>query len=400
MKFKAAIFILLIVTFPDPLSAQLNHFIYLQTEGKQPFYAKIDKKVFSSSASGYLIIPKLKDGGYNVTIGFPKGQIDEQIFLCTVNSKDAGYLVKKFGDKGWGLFNMQTLDVVMAGGSKSETAKTTAKADEFSSLLSAVVNDPSIKQPEKPVTEAKEIKTLPKQEEKPAAVVSPTTSVIIKSKEIKTNTGVEAVYIDITADRQDTVIVLITDEPEDRKEENKPDAVGNKESNDTQKDAEEKMTSLSPDLDKAQKEKKEETEIRETGNDKKDTVMEEKKFLPVEMKAQPHVDSSAVKTDIAMVNSDCKAYASEEDFLKLRKKMASEGTDEEMIAVAQKFLKSKCYSTDQIKNLSVLFLNEEGKYKFFDAAYPFVSDSSNFHILENQLKDTYYISRFKAMIRH
>jgi hypothetical protein len=397
MKFKAAIFILLIITIPVLLSAQLNHFIYLQTEGKQPFYAKIDKKVFSSSASGYVIIPKLKDGGYNVTIGFPKGEIGEQIFLCTVNSKDAGYLVKKFGDKGWGLFNMQTLDVVMAGSSNSETAKTTAKADEFSSLLSEVVNDPSIKQPEKPITEAKEIKTSPKQEEKPAAVVASTKSVIIKSKQITTDIGVEAVYIDITDGKQDTVTVLIPVEPEDRKEENKPSTAG---SNDTQKNAEEKMTSLNPDLDKAQNEKKEETETRETGNDKKDTVMEEKKFLPVEMKAQPHVDSSAVKTDIAMVNSDCKAYASEEDFLKLRKKMASEGTEEEMMAVAQKFLKSKCYSTDQIKNLSVLFLNEEGKYKFFDAAYPFVSDSSNFHILENQLKDTYYISRFKAMIRH
>lgn len=399
MKFKAAIFILLIITLPVFLSAQLNHFIYLQTEGKQPFYAKIDKKVFSSSAAGYLIIPKLKDGRYNVTIGFPKGEIDEQTFLCTVNSKDAGYLVKKFGDKGWGLFNLQTLDVVMAGGSHTEAAKTTAKADEFSSLLSEVVNDPSIKQPEKPITEAKEIKNLPEQADKPAAVVSPIKSVIIKSKEIATNIGVEAMYIDITADSRDTVIVIITDEPEGSHEANKPLAIMNNGRSNTQNDTEEKMTSLNRDLDKPQKEK-EETETNETGNYKKDTVMEEKKFLPVDMKAQPPADSSAVKTDIAMVNSDCKAYASEEDFLKLRKKMASEGTEEGMIAVARKSLKSKCYSTDQIKNLSVLFLNDEGKYKFFDAAYAFVSDSSNFYMLENQLKDAYYISRFKAMIRH
>jgi hypothetical protein len=71
-----------------------------------------------------------------------------------------------------------------------------------------------------------------------------------------------------------------------------------------------------------------------------------------------------------------------------------------MLTAAKKVLKAKCFTTDQIKNLGVLFLTDEGKYKFFDLAYPFVSDSYNFKSLELQLKEAYYIERFKAMIRH
>src|SRR5450432_1477878 len=100
------------------LKAQQNHFIYIQTENKQPFYVKLDKKLYSSSASGYLVVPKLKDGTYNLAIGFPKGEWTEQNMLCTINNNDIGYLLKNFESKGWGLFNLQTLAVIMASDSE------------------------------------------------------------------------------------------------------------------------------------------------------------------------------------------------------------------------------------------------------------------------------------------
>ena len=69
-----------------------------------------------------------------------------------------------------------------------------------------------------------------------------------------------------------------------------------------------------------------------------------------------------------------------------------------MIAEAKKVFKTKCFSTLQIKNLSALFLTDESKYKFFDAAYQYVSDLENFSTLQSELKDEYFINRFKAMI--
>jgi hypothetical protein len=80
--------------------------------------------------------------------------------------------------------------------------------------------------------------------------------------------------------------------------------------------------------------------------------------------------------------------------------MAEADNADEMISRAKKIFKTKCFTTEQVKNLSVLFLKDEGKYNFFDTAYPFASDSQNYVSLQSQLTDTYYIDRFKVMIRH
>lgn len=137
------------------------------------------------------------------------------------------------------------------------------------------------------------------------------------------------------------------------------------------------------------------------------SVREEKKMLdiPVEVKKPeesttmpPPVDTIInVKTPAA---SRCGEIAAEADFYKLRKQMAAVESDDEMIAEAKKYFKEKCFATSQIKNLSTLFLTDEGKYKFFDAAYNFATDAGNFPSLQSELKDEYYINRFRAMLRN
>ncbi len=79
--------------------------------------------------------------------------------------------------------------------------------------------------------------------------------------------------------------------------------------------------------------------------------------------------------------------------------MAAESSDDGMVDEAKKIFKSKCFTTAQLKNLSTLFLNDAGKYKFLDMAYTYVSDQENFSSLSAELKDEYYINRFKAMLR-
>ena len=100
-----------------------------------------------------------------------------------------------------------------------------------------------------------------------------------------------------------------------------------------------------------------------------------------------------------ITNSDCRDLASEYDVDKLRVRMLGEKDADGQVTEARKTFKSKCFSTTQIKSLSTLFRTDEGKYKLFDAAYPFVSDSNNFKDLISLLSDEYYINRFKAMVR-
>ena len=381
----------LLVFFSIGLSAQQNHFIYLQTENKQPFYVKLDKKLLSSSASGYLIIPKLTDGSYRFTIGFPKNEWPEQSITCTINKKDAGYILKDFGNKGWGLFNLQTLDVVMLDKKITDntTLATAGKTDDFSNTLSKVVNDPSIikKEEVKPVIKLEEIKLVG--EIKKEEPVKPVTQI---TKLLSSNgaEGTEMIYIDVVNGRPDTVWLVIPLEkdtlvtpPEKKIEEPKPEAKKEEVKNSDAKFIDVTLPTPNAKMDN-------------TATQSAPIIINEKKADVV--KAPENSKEDIIKP--VMLNSDCKSFAAEEDFLKLRKKMAAENNDDEMVAIAKKIFKSKCFTTDQVKNLSVLFLKDEGKYKFFDAAYPFVSDSYNFDSLETQLTDIYFINRFKVMLKH
>ena len=143
-------------------SAQQNHFLYFQTENKQPFYIKLDNKILTSSSSGYLILSKLKDGDYAIKFGSIKNEWPEQTINYKLN-KDAGYIFKNFGEKGWGLFNLQSLDIIMAGNdiSNNNTPAQEVKDDDFSKMLANVVNDSTIK--EKDIVIKEEIKQTPKE---------------------------------------------------------------------------------------------------------------------------------------------------------------------------------------------------------------------------------------------
>ena len=429
MLFIRSLTVSFLVFFSFGLTAQQNHFIYFQTENKQPFYVKLDKKLLSSSASGYLIVPKLQDGAYTLTIGFPKNIWPEQNITCSINKKDDGYLLKNFGDKGWGLFNLQTLEVVMATqkAAADQAVILVNKTDDFSKTLSNVINDPSIAKTEevkpvikeeiKPVEEIKKeepVKLVIKEEVKPVNEtkkedVKPVIKEEIKPVEeikkedpVKPATqitkllsstgadGTEMIYVDVINGKPDTVRLFIPVEitspaikPEKKAEEPEVEIKKEEAKNADAKFIDITLPNPNAKVDSA-------TILSEP------VIITEKKADVV--KASETANENIVKP--VMVNSDCKNFATEEDFLKLRKKMAAADNDDDMVAVAKRIFKSKCFTTEQIKNLSVLFLKDEGKYKIFDTAYPFVSDSHNFSTLEAQLTDAYFISRFKVMLRH
>ena len=93
---------------------QINHFIYIQTENKQPFYVKLKERLYSSSAQGYLVVPKLPEGEYNITIGFPKNEFPPKQLNITVGKNDEGYLYRQTVNKEWALYNLYTMQMVTA----------------------------------------------------------------------------------------------------------------------------------------------------------------------------------------------------------------------------------------------------------------------------------------------
>lgn len=290
VKFKIVFTVLLINSFCAV--AQNARFIYLQTENREEFYVKLDKKILNSSPTGYLIIPKLSEQVYTLTIGLYQGgpEISTSIKIRETN---LGLLLKNTADKGWTMLNLQTMQPVAIKKEfilgKQETVD--PNVDEFTRILAEVVDEPSIAW----------------------AQVFKADNVSVTQQINKT---------------------------------------------------EEKKIPDSHKIDSAR----------------------EKKSAPPAPKA--------------ITNANCKKTASQNEYLKLRKQMAGETNEKNMIKAANKQFLNTCYTTEQVKNLSILFINEEEKYKFFVAAYPYVADTNNFGSLQDQLTDNYYKTRLNAMIRN
>ena len=469
-NFKKFVVILLMCLSAYSLRAQQAHFIYVQTENGQPFYVKLNNKVVSSSPAGYLILPNLSDGDYQLTVGFPKNEFPEEGFQISIDKKNEGFLLKNFEEKGWGLFNLQSLALLPGTSSTNSTAVVTApikvQDDPFSKMLANVVKDSSILQShEPPVTIKKDsaevvvkdtlstqvamedtlagstVNTLSgitakdtsaqrneqvsnspamNSPELPPAVAQPITKLLSESDA----DGMQMVYIDKNDRNNDTVRIFIPAEkistPDTAKkgvlEDKSPAPYNNTDPSQLTitptiiKPVEDTPTLLNDTIRiyKESVKKDNAVEIEDSPAPKNTeapaqiTVTQpvEKNDSKEPKVKQPEIIVLPKAVTSSKVNSDCKGFATDEDFLKLRKKMAAEDSNDDMIRIAKKAFRSKCFSTGQIKNLSYLFLTNEGKYMFFDAAYPFASDSDQYHLLESQLSDEYYINRFNAMIHN
>lgn len=422
----------------ESLHAQQHHFIYLQTDHKQPFYVRLDKKIYSSSESGYLIIPKLLSGEYQLHIGFPKKEWPEQPISCMVADKDLGYLLKNFEEKGWGIFNLQTLELTMLGEKKNTLASTKQEStDPFANLVSSVVNDPSIKQ--ETVQQKDTVQTKPIVQEQPKEVVvevkadSATTTSITPALEKIPSDTVKAIVPNAYDTIAQSTLVLNTVKKLLQDRNDRELLLQYSYTDSLQTDTIQAIFELEMLVDTvtASAVVKDslpgglinipvlETPIQSDTIARPAPIAASKKeelFLPIEL-PHPEKGSSAgdsiaspilskeqppateVNKAPILANSDCKEMATEDDFLKLRKRMAGGKDDDEMMAIAKKVFKTKCFATEQIKNLSVLFLSDASRYAFYDVAYPFVSDTHFFPQLEKLLSDPYYINRFKAMLR-
>lgn len=377
--------------------AQHSYYVYIQTENKQAFYVRLNGNVLSSTGSGYLVIPKLTNNTYKLNIGFPKKEWPEQAVDITINEKDEGFLLKNFGPSSWGLFNMQSMAIIM--GSVADTNTVAApknRTDNFSNTLAEVTNTPSIKQ-EQPVAQTAAIQktdtsTATTAQEKPVVTDTPS----IPKEKVKQvfslidNSGRSLLYTISNEAGMDTVRIFI---PYDNKAAEPLSPVA-----DTAAKAIEKELSAAPVVDTTVRERKVDSVVSVVSS-QNEVVKQDIKPVITDVKVSDAKAPDNKEYTVTVINPACKASATDDDFLRLRKKMAAAENDEDMIAAAKKGFKSKCFTTDQVKNLSLLFLKDEGRYNFYDASYGHVSDIGNFKSLQSQLSDEYYINRFKAMLR-
>lgn len=439
--------------------AQKVYFIYLQSDGGFPFYVKMDDKVFSSTSSGYIILPRLIDSTYTFQVGQPENKMRELQFSVTINKKDRGFLLKNFAS-GWALFDLQSTAVIHPLASKTGVmySSSVVKTDLFTRMLAQAVDDSTLLL--QPVFANREIK--PDVQDKPVVATKSVAEDKKKEDERKNNTVTtkkETAHSAVV--QKDNPAINGNAAAKSRRDSNVIKEKTSKAIKEDTKDAKpvelfvhQENTALKEEASSELKKDKAAPSVKIETTEVKQVVSEPYKRSVVTRRSESsttegfglvfldqvgsEVDTiriiipnqkpvyatsssllqatdSPQSTDKRFLDfsnqkeesagmpkgkkvKSCGQQASESDFLKLRKNMSAKETEDRMVAEAKKVFRARCFTSEQIQLLSTLFLTQKGKYQFFTEAYPHVSDEQNFSALHSELKDEYYIARFKDLV--
>lgn len=441
---KKALLLALVLCAGVALRAQKLYYIFIESDTRAPFYVKMGDKVFSAAGTGYLILPKLKDSVYNFRLG-PSANEGELQFSVPVRQKDRGFLLKQFLE-GWGLFDLQTMQVLMPenkSGGLSATSR--VRNDHFTALLALAADDTTLfyqaipasavavkpSAAEAPPIAAAKTAVVTTPVETPAVVAASTTETE-KNAAVKDSIAAPEHTAVVSAAAPDTVVsepkmVVAPVAAVVAEARNAVDSVSKKTTVTEQPSNTEATVPVSEVADAApadttaaapyQKSKvmrrAESSTVDGFGltfwdhvDGKVDTIkifIANQKFQfadPEVSVAAPKSDagtSAAVSTAAVAAPTACSNMASEKEFFRLRRNLVTYDAEPEMAAAARNAFKKNCYTTEQIRNLCALFLTQEGKWLFLEAAYPHVSDKTQFLALQSELREEPYLGRFKAL---
>ncbi len=187
--------LLMAILFLTTLQAQQTNFIHIQSENNQPFVVQLNGNNYSSSVTGYIVVPQVAAGEHTLVIAFPRNQFPEYSFQCTVADKPRGFSLKQAVDNSWSLFDMVNFSIIKGSLASKE-------------LVQLPVNKPADPVVQKPV-ENSPVQTA---EEKTIIKKAPSQVTVSRVQKIfdkASASGIDQVYIVINRGKADTVALFI-----------------------------------------------------------------------------------------------------------------------------------------------------------------------------------------------
>jgi hypothetical protein len=424
--------------------AQREHFVYLQTENMTPFYIKMNGKTISSTYSGYLILGKLKDSIYPIKLGM-LGVDEVQDYGLKVEGRNAGYLVKKLGDRGWGIVDLQTneeqVSMEWSSAIAAETARQEFMATEQKRVADSIANasaavalaDTAAANPAVAVAAAVVADTVAKAEAKPTSdtasriVESPKTEqqrlqdsianvIAEKEKELKAlqamlaGTAGAAVVAGKNADSGKTanssaektagglatgaavaagagVVSAVTGD-------------GNKDKSKVASDSTTQTNAPPPSADSSHVNAVAVAVVADSVKASAEPVAKaDTATATVDSIGAKKATTDSVATAPKLQREPCVDVLGREEVEALINKTASISDGDEIIAQYKKAFKDKCVSTSNLKKICNAMASDVTRYRILEAAYPHCLDFYAFPDLESLLKDSYYITKFKALVQ-
>ncbi len=125
-----------------------NYFVFIDADNRQPFYVRLDSQFYSSSAEGHIILSRLRDSFYDITIGFPGQTAAEQHYEFGIRGKDQAFEIRDRVGDAPGLFDLQSNEWMKThtkGNGADEFRSTGVKKDDaFSRMMAGVVHDTAV----------------------------------------------------------------------------------------------------------------------------------------------------------------------------------------------------------------------------------------------------------------
>jgi hypothetical protein len=392
MKYFKRFFLVAVILSGVVSSSKAQHYFFIEADNQQAFYIKKNDSIYSSSANGFLIIPRNTEKTFTITVGFSMNKFPEVQFKLDEMDRDKGFQLKNFQEKGWGLFDRSSLLVIMQSATgvkvvENKVNKPQLEGGDFANMLSEVTDDKTLLAKGKTVLKAapknadskplsKPVKPASKPEAKPNQLVQTTTSAASQVKpEIKPNQSAQLITNTITKVKVDSSEKgMLSIEYIDKSAEGKADVVDLKIevpiSQVAQSNAE------TDDLFNKQKQ----NEL--TNLQKKD-------------------DSSKLNTQsFGLQSASICTFpkASEKDIKNIQRKLLGYVKGEEQVDFAEKGYKNKCFTTNQTMEISWFLLNEDMRLAFFKRIVNLISDQENVKLLESGFVKEDNIKSFREFI--
>lgn len=367
------------------LSAQ--HYIFIEADGQQPFYLKQGNKMVSSSAAGFLILPKITASDLEFSIGFPKNSYPEVSFYINGTDRDRGFQLKLMEGQGWSLFDRTSLEVIKGESPKAapiEIQLSKKEEGNFAKLLAAATDDKSLleKMPKKDSLEnAAPVKAVTK-----AGLTAAATKAGLKDS-LNKKEKASSPQISISAQAEDMDVKRLV--------------------------FVEKTTQGSSDTIAVEIEKKKVVASTEPLIPKKDTVLAATSPKDIAHTAIPSdtiafVGKPKEEADSAKANNlspkaspiiVCdRPTADYKDIRSLQKKLLGIASDDDQRNYAVRAFGQKCFNTKQALEIGWFFVDENSRLQLFKALQPLIADKASFGNLEVSFLKEENIKAFRALV--
>jgi hypothetical protein len=367
------------------LSAQ--HYIFIEADGQQPFYLKQGNKMVSSSAAGFLILPKITASELEFSIGFPKNSYPEVAFYINGTDRDRGFQLKLMEGQGWSLFDRTSLEVIKGESPKAAPIEIQLPQKEegsFAKLLSAATDDKSLLEvlPQKDSSQkSAPVKAVTKAGLTAASAKAGLKDSLVKKEKVNT----PQISISAQAENVDVKRLVFV----------------------------EKTTQGSSDTIAVEIEKHKVVASTVPLTPRKDTVLA---ATPAKDKAHTEITSDTIalvgkpkdEADIAKVNNQSpkaspvivcdRPIADYKDIRALQKKLLGIASVDDQRNYAVKAFGQKCFNTKQALEIGWFFVDENNRLQLFKALKPLIADKASFGNLEVSFLKEENITAFRALV--